>query len=76
MLVPPSPKFQLKEVGLPVLWLVNDTARGALPEVAEGDKAAAGAEVGGGGGGGGVVTVMVLVVLFEPPALVAVSLTV
>ena len=70
MLVPPSPKFQLKEVGLPVLWLVNDTDNGASPEIGDGVKAATGV------GGGGVVTVIVAEAVFDPPALVAVNVTV
>ena len=45
MLVPPSPKFQLHEVGEPVELSVNMTVSGATPEVGEPMKAATGAEL-------------------------------
>ena len=76
----PSPKFQLYDVGLPVLWLVNDTVNGALPEGGDVANAATGAEGVDGGvagaGGGGAVTVIIVVVLFDPNPLVAVRKTV
>ena len=42
-LVPPSPKVHAHDVGVPVDVSVNDTASGAVPDVADAVKAAVGA---------------------------------
>ena len=42
MLVPPSPKFQLHDVGDPVELSVNCTVRGAVPDVGVPENAATG----------------------------------
>ena len=71
MLVPPSPNCHRYEVGFPVLWLENDTARGALPEVGEAVKLATGAEA----ATGGPATVIVVVAVLKPLAFSAVNFT-
>ena len=64
----PSPKFQLQAVGDPLEVSVNATVSGAVPLVGLAPKEATGA--------GGAVAVIVAWAVFEPPALVAVSVTV
>jgi hypothetical protein len=67
VLLPPSPKLQDQLVGELVEVSVKFTARGAVPLVGLALKLATGP---------GAVTVIVFEALLEPPALVAVKVTV